>query len=59
MNIRIYTEFEKILRKVIELHSINSIMIAISGGQDSLCLVKLLNEFKKKLNFCHILIMYI
>nr|YP_009395937.1 tRNA Ile-lysidine synthetase [Dasya naccarioides]ARW65123.1 tRNA Ile-lysidine synthetase [Dasya naccarioides] len=42
--------FEKIMNHIIKKYQINSLLIAISGGQDSICLIKLLEQFNKQKN---------
>ena len=52
MNINLYKTFENFLDSTIKSQSTFSATIAISGGQDSMCLVKLLEKFKKKNIYC-------
>nr|YP_009398198.1 tRNA Ile-lysidine synthetase [Thaumatella adunca]ARW67384.1 tRNA Ile-lysidine synthetase [Thaumatella adunca] len=49
MNKYILYQFEYLINNFINKYSINSILLAISGGQDSICLIKLMNSLKKKL----------
>nr|YP_009394071.1 tRNA Ile-lysidine synthetase [Rhodomela confervoides]ARW62633.1 tRNA Ile-lysidine synthetase [Rhodomela confervoides] len=51
MNKHVLEEFKYLFNKIIYQYSINSILLAISGGQDSICLIKLVNEMKKKNTF--------
>nr|AZL88042.1 tRNAIle-lysidine synthetase [Harveyella mirabilis] len=48
MNQNLLKEFTYLFNKIINQYSITSILLAISGGQDSICLIKLINNIKKK-----------
>nr|YP_010985840.1 tRNA(Ile)-lysidine synthase [Grateloupia asiatica]WOL36758.1 tRNA(Ile)-lysidine synthase [Grateloupia asiatica] len=52
MNTYLHQKFNKQIRKI---HHLGNILVAISGGQDSLCLIKLVQDFKKKENFSGII----
>ncbi len=51
MNIYLHYEFLKNLYFTIQNRDINKIIIAISGGQDSICLIKLIEDIKKNIYF--------
>lgn len=51
MTINITKSFEKILNQIVKKYNLNSLLIAISGGQDSICLIKLLEQFNKQKHF--------
>nr|YP_009122079.1 tRNA(Ile)-lysidine synthase [Choreocolax polysiphoniae]AJH65837.1 tRNA(Ile)-lysidine synthase [Choreocolax polysiphoniae] len=44
-------EFKYLFNKIIYQYSITSILIAISGGQDSICLIKFINHLKEENSF--------
>jgi len=48
MKNQINQRFNQIMTKMIKYHKIKSLVIALSGGQDSICLMKLLEKLKKK-----------
>jgi len=50
MNIYLYYEFLKNFYFKIQNSNINKILIAISGGQDSICLIKLIESIKNNTN---------
>nr|YP_010904018.1 lysidine synthase [Caulacanthus ustulatus]WCH57269.1 lysidine synthase [Caulacanthus ustulatus] len=47
MNTYLHQKFNTSISKFLTHNSIQSLLIAISGGQDSLCLIKLLETFRK------------
>nr|QCI04385.1 tRNA Ile-lysidine synthetase [Antithamnion hubbsii] len=51
MNIYLHYEFLKNFYFKIQNSSINKIIIAISGGQDSICLIKLIESIQKSIHF--------
>nr|YP_009397793.1 tRNA Ile-lysidine synthetase [Sonderella linearis]ARW66979.1 tRNA Ile-lysidine synthetase [Sonderella linearis] len=46
--------FNQKILKIIKKYSISSIILAISGGQDSICLINLIENLKKKINIIYI-----
>nr|WCH56270.1 lysidine synthase [Hypnea sp.] len=48
MSTYINQKFNQKFNRFLLTHRLNSILVAISGGQDSLCLIKLLEDFQKK-----------
>nr|YP_009396960.1 tRNA Ile-lysidine synthetase [Spyridia filamentosa]ARW66146.1 tRNA Ile-lysidine synthetase [Spyridia filamentosa] len=52
-------KFNKNINKIIQEEQIKSILVAISGGQDSLCLIQLIENFNKTKMSSKILIEYI
>nr|WCH58109.1 lysidine synthase [Cystoclonium purpureum f. stellatum] len=50
MTTYLHRKFYHKINKFLINHSTNAILIAISGGQDSLCLIKLVEDFNKRYN---------
>nr|YP_008144718.1 tRNA(Ile)-lysidine synthase [Grateloupia taiwanensis]AGO19924.1 tRNA(Ile)-lysidine synthase [Grateloupia taiwanensis] len=48
MNTYLHQKFNKQIKRI---QPLGNILVAISGGQDSLCLIKLIEDFKQKQNF--------
>lgn len=48
MHTYLHTRFYSTIKVLLQNHPISSILISISGGQDSLCLIKLIEDFNKK-----------
>nr|QCI09018.1 tRNA Ile-lysidine synthetase [Inkyuleea mariana] len=48
MNTYLHKHFNIKMNKIIEDQKLQSIIVGISGGQDSMCLLKLIEDFKKK-----------
>nr|YP_010851366.1 tRNA Ile-lysidine synthetase [Echinothamnion hookeri]WGH14325.1 tRNA Ile-lysidine synthetase [Echinothamnion hookeri] len=50
---------ENLINNFIYRYNINNILLAISGGQDSIYLIKILEKLKKKLHYKHLQLSYI
>nr|YP_009295838.1 tRNA(Ile)-lysidine synthase [Schimmelmannia schousboei]AOM64773.1 tRNA(Ile)-lysidine synthase [Schimmelmannia schousboei] len=47
MHTYLHIHFNKTIKKILNNNTLNMVLIAISGGQDSMCLIQLMEDFKK------------
>nr|YP_009774139.1 tRNA(Ile)-lysidine synthase [Caulacanthus okamurae]QIZ74756.1 tRNA(Ile)-lysidine synthase [Caulacanthus okamurae] len=47
MNTHVHRKFNRNINKFLTDNAVKSLLVAISGGQDSLCLIKLLEDFRR------------
>nr|YP_009296041.1 tRNA(Ile)-lysidine synthase [Schizymenia dubyi]AOM64976.1 tRNA(Ile)-lysidine synthase [Schizymenia dubyi] len=50
MKTHLHQEFNQKILQILEANQIQSVLVAISGGQDSFCLIKLIQDFQKIYN---------